>query len=199
VQSEQQLIDALQQRERRACDQLVERYSSRLYDVALRLTGHPNEAEEVLQETFINACRSVDSFEGRSGLGTWLYRIATNNGLMRLRRKTAPTVSLDAEDEAGEGEFQPRNLADWSWDPESTALTTDLRSTLDAAVASLPPSLQAAFILRDIEGLSTEEAAEALDISREALKVRLHRARLMLRERLADYVRHVPLVTGEVR
>ena len=199
MQSEQQLIDALQQRERRACDQLVERYSSRLYDVALRLTGHPNEAEEVLQETFINACRSVDSFEGRSGLGTWLYRIATNNGLMRLRRKTAPTVSLDAEDEAGEGEFQPRNLADWSWDPESTALTTDLRSTLDAAVASLPPSLQAAFILRDIEGLSTEEAAEALGISREALKVRLHRARLMLRERLADYVRHAPLVTGEAR
>ncbi|MCW5883207.1 MAG: sigma-70 family RNA polymerase sigma factor [Anaerolineae bacterium] len=199
VQSEQQLIDALQQRERRACDQLVERYSSRLYDVALRLTGHPNEAEEVLQETFINACRSVDSFEGRSGLGTWLYRIATNNGLMRLRRKTAPTVSLDVDDEAGAGEFQPRDLTDWRWDPESTALTTDLRSTLDAAVASLPPSLQAAFILRDIEGLSTEEAAEALGISREALKVRLHRARLMLRERLADYVRHAPLVTGEAR
>lgn len=199
VQSEQQLIDALQQRERRACDQLVERYSSRLYDVALRLTGHPNEAEEVLQETFINACRSVDAFEGRSGLGTWLYRIATNNGLMRLRRKTALTVSLDAGHEAGEGEFQPHNLTDWSWDPESTALTTDLRSTLDAAVASLPPSLQAAFILRDIEGLSTEEAAEALGISREALKVHLHRARLMLRERLADYVGNAPLVTGEVR
>lgn len=199
VQTEQQLIDALQHRERRACDWLVERYSSRLYDVALRLTGHPNEAEEVLQETFINACRSVDSFEGRSGLGTWLYRITTNNGLMRLRRKTAPTVSLDAEEEAGEGEFTPRNLTDWTWDPEASALTTDLRSTLDAAVASLPPSLQAAFILRDIEGLSTEEAADALGISREALKVRLHRARLMLRERLADYVGNAPLVTGEGR
>lgn len=194
VENEQHLIDALQRQERRACDQLVERYAARLYNVALRLTGHPNEAEEVLQETFINACRSVDAFEGRSGLGTWLYRIATNNGLMRLRRKAAPTISLDSEPVGGDSEFQPRNLRDWSFDPEALALSTDLRAALDAAVGALPGSLRVAFILRDIEGLSTEEAAEALGISKEALKVRLHRARLMLRERLADYFTEAPLV-----
>ncbi len=192
---EQTLVEALHRHERRACDQLVRQFSPHIYNVALRLTGHPNEAEEVLQETFINACRSVDAFEGRSGLGTWLYRIATNNSLMRLRRRQPVIVSLDEPSESDENaDFHPRNLRDWSAEPEDVALTTELRGAMDAAVATLPETLRAAFILRDIEGLSTEQAAEALGISREALKVRLHRARLLLRERLADYFTDQPYV-----
>jgi RNA polymerase sigma-70 factor, ECF subfamily len=187
VEDEHALLEALHRHERRACDELVQHYSPRVYSIALRLTGNPLDAEEVLQETFINACRSIDAFEGQSSLNTWLYRIATNNGLMRLRRHRVPTVSLDAPDEKGEGDFRPQNLRDWGEEPESAALTAELRATMNQAVAALPETLRLAFVLRDLEGLSTEEAAHALDITPQALKVRLHRARLLLRERLADY------------
>ncbi len=190
---EQTLIQALQRGERYACNDLVERYSSKIYNVALRLTGHPIEAEEVLQETFINACRGAEAFEGRSSLDTWLYRIATNNGLMRLRRRKAPTVPLDPLPETeDQGEFWPRQLANWDWEPESVALTDELRQAMDKAVSTLPEPLRAAFILRDLEGLSTQEAAEALDISPSNLKVRLHRARLLLREHLSAYFQENP-------
>ena len=185
---EKTLIRALHRGDRYACNDLVERYSGRIYNVALKLTGHPIEAEEVLQETFINACRGAGDFEGRSSLGTWLYRIATNNGLMRLRRREAPTIPLDTPPEVEErGEFWPQQLHDWHWEPESVALTDELRQAMDEAVETLPDSLRAAFVLRDLEGLSTKEAAEVLDISPSNLKVRLHRARLLLREQLAAY------------
>jgi len=187
-QEELTLVQALQRGERYACNDLVERYSSKIYNVALRLTGHPTEAEEVLQETFINACRGVEEFEGRSSLDTWLYRIATNNGLMRLRRRKAPTVPLDTSPETEEhGQRPSPHLEDWEWEPESVALTDELRQTMDEAVSTLPEPLRAAFVLRDLEGLSTKEAAEALDVSPGNLKVRLHRARLLLREHLAGY------------
>ena len=187
-QEEKSLVQALHRGDRYACNDLVERYSSRIYNVALKLTGHPTEAEEVLQETFINACRGAENFEGRSSLGTWLYRIATNNGLMRLRRQEAPTIPLDAAPDVEDaGEFRPRQLHDWNWEPESVALSDELRRAMDEAVQSLPDSLRAVFVLRDLEGFSTREASEILDISPGNLKVRLHRARLMLREQLAGY------------
>ena len=185
---EQALVKALHRGDRYACNDLVERYSSRIYNVALKLTGHPVEAEEVLQETFINACRGAENFEGRSSLGTWLYRIATNNGLMRLRRREALTVPLDpSPDGEAEGEFWPQQLQDWNWEPESVALSDELHQAMDKAVETLPDSLRAAFVLRDLEGLSTHEAAEVLGITPSNLKVRLHRARLMLREQLMSY------------
>jgi RNA polymerase sigma-70 factor (ECF subfamily) len=196
-QEELTLVHALQRGERYACNDLVERYSSKIYNVALRLTGHPTEAEEVLQETFINACRGVEGFEGRSSLDTWLYRIATNNGLMRLRRRKTLTVPLDISPEIeGQGQFPATQLEDWDWEPESVALTDELRQAMDEAVATLPEPLRAAFVLRDLEGLSTKEAAEALDISPNNLKVRLHRARLLLREHLAAYFYDKPTGKG---
>ncbi len=185
-QDEERLVSALQQGDRYACNDLVEQYSGKIYSVALRLTGHPVEAEEVLQETFINACQGVENFEGRSSLGTWLYRIATNNGLMHLRRRKTATVPLDGLPEDLD-EYWPRQVQHWDWEPESITLTDELRQVMDEAVATLPDSLQTAFILRDLEGLSTKEAAEVLGIRPGNLKVRLHRARLMLRERLATY------------
>jgi RNA polymerase sigma-70 factor (ECF subfamily) len=197
---EKTLIRALHRGDRYACNDLVERYSGRIYNVALKLTGHPIEAEEVLQETFINACRGAGDFEGRSSLGTWLYRIATNNGLMRRRRREAPTVPLDTPPEAEErGEFWPQQLHDWHWEPESVALTDELRGAMDEAVERLPDPLRAAFVLRDLEGLSTKEAAEVLDISPSNLKVRLHRARLMLRDQLAAYFSEQPDSGGNGR
>ena len=184
---DQSLIEALHRGDRYACDDLVQRFTSQIYGVALRVTGHPDEAEEVLQETFINACRGVDNFKGRSSLSTWLYRIATNNGLMRLRRRESSTSSLDQSSLDPEADFKPGHLEDWDWNPEAVALTGELRQTMAEAVASLPDSLRAAFVLRDLEGLSTKEAAEVLGISPGSLKVRLHRARLLLREHLAVY------------
>jgi RNA polymerase sigma-70 factor (ECF subfamily) len=184
---EQSLVKALHQGDPYACDDLVKHFSSKVYNVALRLTGHPADAEEVLQETFINACKGAGNFKGQSSLGTWLYRIATNNGLMRLRRNSAQLIPLE---NAGDDEGVPVQsgiLQDWNWNPEAVTLSSELRYVMDEAVNTLPNSLRPVFILRDLEGLSTKEVANTLNISESNVKVRLHRARFMLREKLALY------------
>jgi RNA polymerase sigma-70 factor (ECF subfamily) len=182
------LVEALQHGDRSACNDLVERYAGKIYGVALRLTRHPNEAEEVLQETFIAACRGVEDFQARSSLGTWLYRIATNNGLMRMRRQQPDVVSVEDLEVDGFETLEPIDLAPWPIEPEADVLSEELRQEMARAVDELPESLRAAFVLRDLEGLSTDEAAEVLDITPGALKVRLHRARLALRESLSGYL-----------
>jgi RNA polymerase sigma-70 factor (ECF subfamily) len=165
----------------------VERHSGTIYNLALRLMGNPQEAEEVLQETFISAFRGLDRFEGRSRLGTWLYRIAHNAALMRLRKRQPVTESLDEPAVTEDGDVLPRQLVDWSSLPDEVLLGKELRTVLDAALATLPESLRSVFVLRDIEGLSTAETAEALALTETNVKVRLHRARLALREKLSDY------------
>jgi RNA polymerase sigma-70 factor (ECF subfamily) len=182
-----ELITALKQGDKKACAELVKRFSPHIYNVALRLVREPTEAEEVLQETFINACRKVEGFEGRSSLATWLYRIAANNSLMRLRQQHLPIISLDEPQESEEDLPAPQEIADWDWNPDQLILTEEAHQVLTEAVENLPETLRAAFVLRDLEGLSTQEAAEVLGISPAALKVRLHRARLLLRERLSPY------------
>jgi RNA polymerase sigma-70 factor, ECF subfamily len=166
---------------------MVERHSGTVYNLALRLTNNPQEAEEVMQETFISAFRSLDRFEGRSQLSTWLYRIAYNAALMRLRKREPVTTSIDEPVVNEEGEILPRQLVDWGALPDEIVLGGELRSVLDRAVAALPESLRVVFVLRDIEGLSTAEAAETLNLSETNVKVRLHRARLVLREKLSNY------------
>ena len=187
-QEEKSLVEALHRGERYACDDLVQQYASMVYNVAMRLTGHPDEAEEVLQETFINACRDIGTFEGRSGLNTWLYRIATNNSLMCLRRRKLPAVSLETmPDETDSNDSSPDQLSDWAWNPETIALNGELRRVIDEGIEGLSESLRSVFVLRDLENLSTAETAEILDISPSSVKVRLHRARFMLREHMAAY------------
>jgi RNA polymerase sigma-70 factor (ECF subfamily) len=174
--------------DQRAFATLVERHSPTIYNLALRMTRNdPHEAEEVLQETFISAFRGLARFEGRSQLGTWLYRIAYNAALMRLRRRPAPTESLDEPWVNTEGSVMPRQLVDWGSRPDELALNGELRWTLNAALAALPETLRGVFVLRDIEGLSTAEAAAVLGLTETNVKVRLHRARLALRELLSDY------------
>ncbi len=186
------LIDALLAGDKHACACMVRQHGSQMYAVALRIMGDPDEAEEVVQDAFISACGKMASFEGRSKLSTWLYRITTNAALMRLRRRRDDTVSLDEPQTGEEGDMLPRQLGDWTIDPSRQALSSELRQVMEEAIESLPPSLRAAFVLRDIQGLSTQEAADALEISETALKVRLHRARLALRERLAGYLADQP-------
>ncbi len=165
----------------------MERHSGAIYNLALRMMGNPQEAEEVMQEAFISAFRALPRFEGRSQLGTWLYRIAYNAALMRLRRRRAPTFSLDEPWETDDGELVPRQFVDWTAVPDSMLLNKELRGVLETALAALSPSLRSVFVLRDIEGLSTAETAEALELTETNVKVRLHRARLALREKLSAY------------
>jgi len=173
--------------DRSACAECIEMHSPQVYRLALRLMGNETEAEDVMQETFLSAFRGIGSFEGRSGLGTWLYRITYNAAMMRLRRTEPHTTSVD-ESLDGDGQFAiPQQLFDWCCLPERDFESDEVREELETAIGELPESLRAVFVLRELEGLSTAETAGALDISEGAVKVRLHRARLWLRERLSPY------------
>lgn len=167
--------------------QFVEENQSKIYNLALKMLNDPQEAEDVLQETFLNAYKALPNFEGRSSLSTWVYRIASNASLMRLRRQQPDTVSVDEPLILDAGDSLPRQLMDWSSLPEDELLNSESRQMMDAAVAELPESLRIVFILRDIEGLSTAETGEVLGLSESAVKTRLHRARLWLRDRLSAY------------
>ncbi len=166
---------------------LVDAYAPRLYRLALKMVRNPQDAEDVLQETFIKAYQALPNFDGRSRLSTWLYRIAVNEALMLLRRKHPEFVSLDAPREQGEDEQEPLEVVDWCCLPEEELLSAEARAVMEQAVAALPPSLRVVFLLRDVEGLSTREVAEALDLSEGAVKVRLSRARARLRKALTAY------------
>ncbi len=181
------LVERIQRGDKAACAECIERHSPGVYRVALRLTGNEVEAEDVVQETFISAFKAIDRFEGRSGLATWLYRIAHNAALMRLRRAQPDQVSVDDEELFGEGLTVPTQMHDWCCLPERDFDSSETRAELERAIRDLPEKLRAVFVMRELEGLSTEETAEALEISIDVVKVRLHRARLQLRERLSAY------------
>lgn len=181
------LIARLRAGDKAACAECVELYSNGVYRLALRLTQNEAEAEDIVQETFLSAFKSIESFEGRSGLGTWLYRIAYNAAMMRLRRGQPVTVSVDEVESGDDGLIVPRQLFDWCCLPEQDFETGESRAVLEQAIRDLPEKLKAVFVMRELEGLSTEETAAALSVSLEVVKTRLHRARLWLRERLTPY------------
>ena len=166
---------------------LVNMYSSKIYRLAIKMLNQQQDAEDVLQETFIKAYRGLKSFDGRSKLSTWLFRIATNEALMILRRKHPDFLSIDESLETEEGEQEPVQIVDWCCLPENEFLSEETRKLLDAAVQTLPESLRVVFLLRDINDLSTHETAEVLGLSDTAVKTRLSRARLRLREELSVY------------
>ena len=184
---EESLLQGLKRGDPEACACMLKQYAPRVYAIAIRMVNDRDEAEEVLQETFISACKNIDKFEGRSALGTWLHRIATNAALMRLRKRKKYEVSLDAPVETQNGDDVVREVEDWAFSPDDHALNSETRAVLEQAIAALPETLRTVFVLREIEGYSTEETANILGISISAAKVRLHRARLRLREILAPY------------
>jgi len=184
---EEALLQGLKNGDHHACACMLKRYAPRVYAVALRMMGDPDEAEEVLQDTFISACKNISSFEGRSALNTWLHRIATNAALMRLRKRKDREVSLDSPIEILDGEDIPRQIEDWAFQPAHQVLDSETRDVIEQAVAELPDTLRTVFILRDIQGYNTAETADMLNISVSAAKVRLHRARLRMRELLTPY------------
>ena len=180
-------LEALRAGDRAEFSRLVEDSSGKIYRLGLKMLGNPQDAEDILQETFLKAYRGLKNFDGRASPSTWLYRIATNEALMLLRRKTPPTISIDEPLETEEGEQEPVQIMDWCCIPEIELLSEESRRQLDQAIQKLTPTLRVAFILRDIEGLSTLETAQALNLSEEAVKTRLSRARMRLREELSAY------------
>jgi RNA polymerase sigma-70 factor (ECF subfamily) len=180
-------LESMRRGEPACLGDFFEAWGDRLYRLSLRLTGDPAAAEDVVQEAFLKLMAGADAIEGRSRLATWLYRVAYNASMDRLREQKR--VTPVPEEEGDDGSLpMPSLFVDFRLSPEAMLKDAQTRRALDEAIASLPPSLRAAFLLRDVEGLSTAEAAEALSLTETNLKVRLHRARLLLRERLSAFV-----------
>jgi RNA polymerase sigma-70 factor (ECF subfamily) len=172
-----------------AFGELVRRYEGKIFRLAQHVTQNREDAEDVLQETFMKAYEHLDQFKGDSKFYTWIVRIAVNQALMKLRRrKTDKSVSLDETIDTGE-DTVTREIAAWDESPEQQFSREELGGILDSAIQSLEPPYRSVFVLRDIDELSTEETAEALGLSVPAVKSRLLRARLQLREKLTRFFR----------
>lgn len=172
-----------------AFEVLVRQYDRQIFRVAQHITQNREDAEDITQDVFMKAYGKLHQFQGNSKFSTWLTRIAVNESLMRLRkRKTSRTVSMDQDVQTEEGSI-PRDFADWTPDPEQQYSSSELGDILQRTIAGLPPGFRTVFTLRDIENLSTEETAQALGLSVPAVKSRLLRARLQLRERLSRYMK----------
>lgn len=180
-------LDALRAGDRAEFAHLVDTYSGIIYRLGLKMLNNEQDAEDILQETFIKAYRALPRFDGRSSLSTWLYRIATNEALMLIRRRKRDELSIDDPDDTGEQDMEPMEIVDFCCLPEEELMSTEARGYMDLAISELPPSLRLVFLLREIEGLSTRETGEVLDLSDTAVKTRLSRARLRLRQYLSHY------------
>jgi RNA polymerase sigma-70 factor (ECF subfamily) len=175
---ESRLIEMARGGDRAAFEELVRRHADRLYRVVLRFSTGPEEAEDITQEAFLRAWRNIGSFRGRSQFFTWLYRIGINETRRRHERRSPASIEQSPLEDA----------PDWSESPERRAQQRDTRVELERAVRALPFKYRAALILRDVEGLSTAEAAEVMGLREAAFKSRLHRARLRVRRALDEYL-----------
>jgi len=185
---EPKLVSAARSGDLRAFETLVNRYERKIFRLTQNITQNREDAEDAMQEAFLKAFEHLGEFAGASRFYTWLVRIAVNQALMKLRKRRPGIVSLDEGIDIGEAAM-PREVVDWGPTPEQRYEQTELREILGHVVGELEPPFRIVFQLRDIEGLSTEETAEALGLSVPAVKSRLLRARLRLRESLNRYFR----------
>ena len=180
-------LEALIAGDRAEFARMVDVYSNPIYRLGLRMLGNSQDAEDVLQNTFLNALTHLPAFEGRSSLSTWLYRIAANEALMLIRRKK-PEVNLeDAQADDNAEDLKPTQFIDWSALPEEELLFGEGKKVLEDTIQGLPEAMRIVFLLRDIEGLSIKETADALNLTETNVKTRLLRARMFLREQLSTY------------
>jgi RNA polymerase sigma-70 factor (ECF subfamily) len=181
------LVQAAQGGDTAAFETLVRLYDQKVFRIARHITQNHEDAEDVAQEVFLKAFRGLAQFQGKSRFSTWLYRIAVNESLMKLRqRRRIHEVSVDQDDPL-DPDAVPFEVVDWSPNPEQLYSQSELREILARALQKLPPIYRTVFLLRDVEGLSIDETAEVLALNVSAVKTRLFRARLMLRARLAVY------------
>ncbi len=187
IEKEEFSLQLLRNGDQREIARLVDVNSTQIYRLALKMLGNSQDAEDILQNTFLKAIQSLPKFEGRSSLSTWLYRIAVNESLMVIRKRK-PEVDLNIKLQDDEGEdLLVNTLTDWCCLPESEIISSEAQKYLDQAIQELSEKLRVVFILRDIENLSIKETSETLEISESAVKTRLLRARLNLRELLSTY------------
>lgn len=183
------LVAALKRQDPTAFNQLIAQHGAMLYRVALRLMGQPDEAEDVVQQTLVTVYEKIHTFDARAALTTWLYRIVVNTALMRLRAKARvpeePQDPLDGHFTAA-GQHA-REVAEWALQPEDVLLRQEALTVLQQGIAGLPELYRTVYVLAEVEGLPHHEIATILEVSVDTVKTRLHRARLMLRQALADY------------
>jgi RNA polymerase sigma-70 factor, ECF subfamily len=191
IDADADLVAALRREDQDAAALLVERYGDKVYRLGLRITGSPEDAEEVAQDALWTAARKIGTFKGESAFGSWLYRIAANAAYMKLRarkskgREIAMEDVIPAFDEEGI-HFEP--MDDWSPRVDEQALHNELRDVLQHAIDDLPPDYRTALVMHDIEGMSNPDIAETLGISLPAVKSRVHRSRLFVRQKLSNYL-----------
>ena len=161
---------------------IVEEYTDYAYNIAYRMLSNPADADDVVQDAFLSAYKARDRFRGDAQVTTWLYRIVVNAALQKMRKDRKPRQMIQSTP------VEDLDVVDWSPGPESQTLNGELREKLDEAIGSLPEDMRAAVVLRDVQQLSTEEAAEVAGVSVPAFKARLHRGRVLLREHLNAYV-----------
>jgi RNA polymerase sigma-70 factor, ECF subfamily len=188
---DQDLLAALREREPTAAEALITAYGGRAYRLAVGITGNQQDAEETVQDAFWSVVRKIDTFRGDSAFGSWIYRIVSNAAYEKIRRRPRAfrDIALDEVlppfDEDG---CHAGSISDWSVGIDDPAVQTELRSVLSSAVSELPAHYRAVVVLRDVEGLSVAEVADALAISVATVKSRTHRARLSLRKRLSTFM-----------
>src|SRR5687768_4791465 len=194
---DRQLIRRLQAGDETAVRELTDTYGSRIFQLSMRYMKNREDAEEVTQDVLMKVCSKIERFRGDSALSSWIFRITFNTAMSRLRSHRLERAADRERDrvEAAEyasgdgvgGERSPRQPADWSNLPDEQVLRAQMREEVAAAIAELPEIYRVPVVLRDIEGLSTEEASTRLHVKDQTLKSRLHRGRLMLRERLRTF------------
>lgn len=178
---EKQLIEKAQNGDKKALAELVKNYEQTIYNFAFKICRDKNYAEQIMQETFYSMVKSLHQFDYNSKLSTWLYRIVANHCLMMARKiRNRPFVSFDDE----ENLFEEKYAADWNSIPYKVTENEELKNILDSAIQNLSPDYRLVFLLRDVEGLSTEETAQVTELSVPAVKSRLHRARAFLRKEI---------------
>ncbi len=186
------LVEGLRRQEPGAAEALVAAYGDRVYRLAIRITGNSSDAEEVAQDALWAAMRKIHTFRETAAFGSWLYRITANAAYQKLRSRQSKRQEISWEDllpTFDEMGAHAEPVRDWSARAEEPALQTELRTVLTTAINDLPGDYRTAFLLHDVEGLSNPEIAETLHISLPAVKSRVHRSRLFLRNRLSDYLR----------
>lgn len=181
-----QLVRLAQGGDTRAFDELVRRYRDKVYRLSFKILRHEEDAAEALQDAFLSAYRGLKNFKSESTFSTWLYRIATNASLMKYRKRRDNHVSLE-QSQSRNDDAETLEVPDWSTQPVDELLNAETRQVMEESVARLPEELQTVFLLRDIQEQSNAQVAEALDLTVAAVKSRLHRARLLLRDRLNRY------------
>ena len=197
---EEALVRDLQAGNLEAYDRIAELYQKKIYALSFNLMRNQMDAQDVTQEVLLTLFRKINTFQGKSAFSSWVYRITLNASYMKLRsKKKEPNISIDELLPSFNGAgFQQKKIQDWSGSTESLLFTNETREVIKKAVDLLPEKEKVVFLLRDVEGRSTEKVSEILDLTVPAVKSRLHRARLFLRKKLSGYFEEYSSPKGEI-